>query len=153
MCVQYCCVKFLGHIIHVYTESEQTLRSHWQRPMNVTELRHFMCMLNQLGKMLSNLTPLSEPLRDLMSSKSIIWIWGPGRIFPSFQKLNLLYFPEFEQSSRPLMCFHMGCVQPCCRYMVATETNCICISVFNRKIYHRIPNHRNPGTIYQIWPA
>ena len=39
---------------------------------NVTELRHFMGMVNQLGKFSRNLTP---PLRELLSKKNA-WTWG-----------------------------------------------------------------------------
>ena len=47
-----------------------------RRPSNITELRRFMGMVNQLGKFSNRLAELSAPLRGLLSSKNE-WIWGP----------------------------------------------------------------------------
>ena len=45
-------------------------------PTNISELRRFMGMVNQLGKFSPNLTNLSQPLRALLTKKST-WLWGP----------------------------------------------------------------------------
>ena len=47
-------------------------------PTNVSELRHFMGMANQLGKFSKNLTQLTQPLRQLLSKKHT-WLWGPAQ--------------------------------------------------------------------------
>lgn len=47
-------------------------------PTNVSELRRFMGMVNQLGKFTSNLAELTQPLRQLLSKKSA-WLWGPDQ--------------------------------------------------------------------------
>ena len=48
------------------------------RPNNVSELRRFMGMLNQLGKFSPNLASITQPLRELLSAKST-WTWGPDQ--------------------------------------------------------------------------
>ena len=44
-------------------------------PNNVSELRRFMGMVNQLGKFSPNLADLTQPLRELLSKKHA-WLWG-----------------------------------------------------------------------------
>ena len=44
-------------------------------PSNVTELRRFLGMVNQLGKFSSHISELTQPLRELLSSKNS-WTWG-----------------------------------------------------------------------------
>ena len=45
-------------------------------PQNVTDVRRFMGMVNQLGKFSAKLADLSAPIRVLQSEK-IAWYWGP----------------------------------------------------------------------------
>ena len=45
-------------------------------PTNISDLRRFMGMVNQLGKFSPNLTNLSQPLRALLTKNST-WLWGP----------------------------------------------------------------------------
>eukprot|EP00731_Ephydatia_muelleri_P025773 Em0017g856a len=47
-------------------------------PQNISDLRRFMGMVTQLGKFTPNLAELSQPLRDLLSSKRS-WNWGPSQ--------------------------------------------------------------------------
>ena len=44
-------------------------------PTNTTEVRHFLGMVNQLGKFSKRIAELSSPLRELLSSKNA-WRWG-----------------------------------------------------------------------------
>lgn len=44
-------------------------------PANVSELRRFLGMINQLSKFSPCLAEKTKPLRDLLSSK-IQWVWG-----------------------------------------------------------------------------
>ena len=46
------------------------------QPQNVTDIRRFMDMVNQLGKFSSQLSEKSAPLRALQSEKNA-WYWGP----------------------------------------------------------------------------
>ena len=48
-------------------------------PTNVSELRQFLGMANQLGKFTPNLTEITQPLYELLS-KSKSWTWGPPQI-------------------------------------------------------------------------
>ena len=44
-------------------------------PTNVSELRRFLGMANQLGKFFPNLAQLSQPLRELLGKKNA-WVWN-----------------------------------------------------------------------------
>ena len=46
------------------------------KPTNRTELRRLMGMVNQLGKFTPNIAEISQPLRELLSTK-MMWLWGP----------------------------------------------------------------------------
>jgi hypothetical protein len=47
-------------------------------PTNVSEVRRFLGMLNQLSKFSPNLSEKSKPLRDLLSKKNQ-WMWGQSQ--------------------------------------------------------------------------
>ena len=75
-------VKFLGHLI-----DERGIRADPEKisavlkmdpPQNITELRRFMGMANQLGKFSHRLPEISQPLRELLSTKRS-WVWGPDQ--------------------------------------------------------------------------
>ena len=72
-------LKFLGHLINeegVMVDSEKTITiEKMAAPTNVSELRWFVGMVNQLGKFSSNLAELTQPLCELLS-KNQTWIWG-----------------------------------------------------------------------------
>ena len=71
-------VEFLGHIV-----SAQGIRPIHQRmeavtkfpvPQNVTQLKSFLGMAQQLSRFAPELAAVSEPLRDLLSKKNV-WRW------------------------------------------------------------------------------
>lgn len=75
-------LTFLGHIVDkdgISADPEKTsaIRD-MATPTNITELRRFMGMANQLGKFSPNIATLSQPLRELLSSKRA-WHWGPAQ--------------------------------------------------------------------------
>ena len=73
-------VKFLGHLIDeegIRADPVKTAAiSKMATPQCVTDLRRFMGLANQLGKFSPNLAELSQPLRELLSTKRA-WVWGP----------------------------------------------------------------------------
>ena len=66
-------VKFLGHLIDangIQADPEKTAAiSSMKPPRNITELRRFLGMANQLGKFSPHLAEYSQPLRELLHSK------------------------------------------------------------------------------------
>ena len=46
------------------------------KPTNVTKIRRFLGMINQLSKFSPNLAEKTKPLRELLSKKTQ-WYWGP----------------------------------------------------------------------------
>ena len=72
-------LKFLGHLINesgiradpAKTSSIREMR----RPVNVSELRRFMGMVNQLRKFTPNFTELTQPRRELLGKKRV-QLWG-----------------------------------------------------------------------------
>ena len=72
-------VEFLGNVIH-----SEAIRAgpkkieailEMEPPKDLTELRRFLGMVNQLSKFQPQITELTKPLRDLLSSKNQ-WRWG-----------------------------------------------------------------------------
>ena len=73
-------VDFLGHRIseqwiQPLTDMLNTI-TNYKAPQNITELRRFMGMVQQLSKFTPTLAEASAPFRDLLSSKSM-WLWTP----------------------------------------------------------------------------
>ena len=72
-------VKFLGHLIDrdgIRPDPEKIATIvKMQAPTNISELRHYMSMINQLGKFTHKITELTQPLRDLVSKRNS-WIRG-----------------------------------------------------------------------------
>ena len=70
----------LGHVIDergVSPDPNNTSAiSAMPKPTTRTELRRLMGMVNQLGKFTPNIAEISQPLRELLSSKRV-WLWGP----------------------------------------------------------------------------
>ena len=66
-------VNFLGHIVDYHgirADPSKTMAIlQIKSPCNITEMRRFMGMANQLGKFSPNLAELSQPLRELLSPK------------------------------------------------------------------------------------
>ena len=75
-------IQFLGHIIDEegVKPDQEKLRAieDAPQPTNVTEVRRFLGMVNQLSKFLPNLAERTKPLRDLLSTKKH-WYWGPDQ--------------------------------------------------------------------------
>eukprot|EP00731_Ephydatia_muelleri_P010166 Em0005g752a len=75
-------LKFLGHVISrdgVSADPDKTKAIlQMKPPTNITELRRFMGMVNQLGKFSPNVAQISQPLRELLSTKSA-WVWGTSQ--------------------------------------------------------------------------
>ena len=75
-------IKFLGHIITPEGISpdlhKTTAVKNMKQPSNVSELRGFLGMANQLRKFSSSITELTKPLRDLTSVKNS-WMLGSSQ--------------------------------------------------------------------------
>ena len=71
-------VKYLGHVVDqegIRADPDKTAAIQAMRPpTNISELRRFMGMVNQLGKFSQNLAQISQPLRALLSVKSA-WVY------------------------------------------------------------------------------
>lgn len=72
-------VKFLGHVLSadgVKPDPEKTSAvQEMDPPKNVSELRSFLGMVNQLGRFIPHLAEKHKVLRDLLSKKNH-WYWG-----------------------------------------------------------------------------
>ena len=73
-------VKFLGHVIDsqgIRANPDKTEAiSRMDTPTSVTDLRRTLQMVNQLWKFTPNIAEMSQPLRELLSTKKA-WLWGP----------------------------------------------------------------------------
>ena len=72
-------LMFLGHVDEQGIRAdpdEVTVITETASPTNISELRRFMVMVNQLGKFSMNMADLTQPFRQLLSKKST-WLWGP----------------------------------------------------------------------------
>ncbi|XP_070405020.1 uncharacterized protein [Nothobranchius furzeri] len=72
-------IKFLGYVISedgIQPDPEKTRAvMEMEEPSNVSDLRSFLGMVNELGKFLPNLAEKDKALRDLLSNKNQ-WCWG-----------------------------------------------------------------------------
>ncbi|RXN06598.1 Transposon Ty3-G Gag-Pol poly [Labeo rohita] len=72
-------VHFLGHIISAEGISPDPMKTaairNMMEPSNVSELRSFLGMVNQLGRFIPKLADKDKALHDLLSKKNC-WIWG-----------------------------------------------------------------------------
>ena len=72
-------LTFLGHIISKEGISPDPVKivviRNMDPPTNVPEVRHFLGMVNQLGKFSKRIAELSSSLCELLSSKNA-WTWG-----------------------------------------------------------------------------
>ena len=75
-------ITFLGHVIDANGISADPSKTQavmdMERPKNITELRRFMGIANQLGKFSPKLAELSQPIRTLLSPQAA-WLWGPAQ--------------------------------------------------------------------------
>ena len=93
---------FLGQIIDrdgIRADPEKTSAiRQMEAPKNVSELRRFLGMVNQLGKFSPHIAELSQPLRELLSTKHS-WIWGSSQEQAFF--LSLLYWHSMIHKLQP----------------------------------------------------
>ena len=74
-------LTFLGHVVDkhgVHPDPQKTdAISNMEPPKNVTELRRFLGMVNQLGKFTPRLAELTHPLRELLGKRNLwnLWRW------------------------------------------------------------------------------
>ena len=77
-----CSVKFLGHIVDgmgIRADPDKVSAvKNMDTPQCVADVQRFMGTINQLGKFSPRISGISQPIRDLLSSKRT-WIWGPDR--------------------------------------------------------------------------
>ena len=75
-------LTFLGHVIDKEGVSPDPKKTSaiaaMPKPTTRTELRRLMGMANQLGKFSPNIAEITQPLRELLSSKKV-WLWGPSQ--------------------------------------------------------------------------
>ena len=101
-------LTFLGHVIDKQGVSPDPHKTSavaaMEKPKTPKELRRFMGMVNQLGKFTPNIAEISQPLRELLSSKKT-WLWGPPQD-TAFEQLKreltqptvlTLYNPDAKQ--------------------------------------------------------
>ena len=95
-------IKFLGHVITsdgISPDPQKTSAiSSMKQPKNVSELRRFLGMVNQLGKFSPNIAEVSQPLRELLSTKTV-WTWGSSQS-DAFDKLKQ------ELTSSPVLAWY-----------------------------------------------
>ena len=76
------CITFLGHVIDsngISQDPEKTEAiTKMKQPQTTTELRRFLGMVNQLSRFTPNIAEISQPLRELLSTKRA-WMWGPAQ--------------------------------------------------------------------------
>ena len=75
-------VEFLGHVIGKdgiqADPSKVEAIKRMKAPSDVSDLRRFLGMVNQMGKYLSNLAQTSKPLRELLTKDSA-WLWDTAQ--------------------------------------------------------------------------
>ena len=95
-------IKFLGQVIDqsgIQPDPDKvTAIQTMTAPTNITELRRFLGMTNQLSKFTPHLSDTIKPLRDLLSTKNS-WVWGPPHQ-EAFQTIKQ------QLSSAPVLAFY-----------------------------------------------
>ena len=115
-------VKFLGQKVSsegVQADPEKTRAiRNMETPRTVSDLRRFLGMVNQLGKFSPSISELTQPLRELLSTRRE-WLWGPeqDRAFSNVKEelskptTLVLYNPEAElKISADASSFGLGAV-------------------------------------------
>ena len=75
-------IQFLGQLVdgsgaRPDPEKIKTIQQ-MKPPTNISEVRRFLGMVNQLSKFCPNLAEQTKPLCDLLSTKNA-WLWGPSQ--------------------------------------------------------------------------
>ena len=111
-------IKFLGHLIskdRIEVDlSKVEAITHMEALTNISELRRFFGMVNQMGKRLPNLALARKPLRDLVS-KDTAWIWDSAQknVFETIKRHLVLtpvlavYDPQLQVKKSLQMPLHM----------------------------------------------
>ena len=111
-------IQFLGHVIDengISADPEKvSALVQMKSPENISELRRFMGMANQLGKFSSRLAELSQPLRVLLSTKNE-WNWGPEQD-QAFRAVK-------EELAKPTI---LGLYSPAAKTKVSLQRGCVC---------------------------
>ena len=83
-------VNFLGHVIDSQgirpDPNKVSAIKHFRTPTNVSDVRHFLGMVNQLSKFSPDLATITQPMRELLVRDNV-WIWGEPQE-RSFQKVK-----------------------------------------------------------------
>ena len=83
-------LSFLGYIVNSQgiAQDPQKTRAitEIKPPTTVTQMRRFLGMINQMNRFSPKIAELSQPLRELLSTKKA-WTWGPPQQ-ESFEKLK-----------------------------------------------------------------
>ena len=72
-------IKFLGHVVNkqgISADPDKVVAiTQMKAPQNISALRRFLGMVNQLGKFSPRLATITQPMRELLSKKAN-WHWG-----------------------------------------------------------------------------
>ena len=75
-------ITYLGQVVSVdgirADPSKVRAIKQMQQPKDVSDIRRFLGMANQLGKFILNLSTVTQPLRDLLQKKNQ-WTCGPSQ--------------------------------------------------------------------------
>ena len=75
-------ITYLGHIVTADGIKADPAKvraiTEMPQPTDISVIRRFLGMANQLGKFSSDLSTVTKPLRDLLQ-KSNQWVWGPSQ--------------------------------------------------------------------------
>ena len=132
-------LKFLGHLISkdgVKPDPDKTKAiREMEVPQSVSDLRRFLGMINQLGKFSPNISELSQPLRELLSSRKT-WLWGPAQD-QAFQQLK-------DELSKPTT---LTLYNPAADLKVSADASSFGLGAFCSKRKERIGSqlHMHPG--------
>ena len=67
-------ITYLGHVVSAdgirADPSKVRAIKQMQKPKDVSDIRRFLGMANQLGKFIPNLSTVTQPLRDLLQKKN-----------------------------------------------------------------------------------
>lgn len=75
-------ISFLGHVVSgdgIKADPRKVAAiKGMDTPSDISDLRRFLGMVNQLGKFTADIATLTQPLRELLSSRNA-WYWGPAQ--------------------------------------------------------------------------
>jgi hypothetical protein len=108
-------LKFIGHIVGENGISADPLKikaiADMEQPTNVSEMRRFLGMANQLSKFTLDLAETTKPLRDLLAKKNA-WHWSDAQD-QAFKKVKSLL------SSTPVLAMY----DPCSETLLSSDAS------------------------------